>query len=216
MIDTILYLSILCISTLLYGSHFSVLMPPLRWLAVGIGITFVGNLTAVVVWRVLKQPNNLYVFHLLTIGQYVAFALMFSRALVGVAWRRAAVWSAGLFTLVSLAFSLTIQPWTHYNSYALTLYNCLLCVWALQYIRQLFTEIKVASLEKDPMFWVSTAILYTALGNLFVQGLMNYLIQRSTQHALSVYWIQELLNGLQAVLFIVAWYANRRYVRRGV
>lgn len=201
--DTILYVLLLGVSMCLYGINYRILTPPLRSLTAGIAATFVITVYGIYVWRV-EHRDNLYVFHILPIVQYAAYGMMFSR-LVQQRRIRPFVWlTVVLFASISLTLSLTIQPWTQYNSYALTLFNVLIVFWSGYYLWRTFIDIKIVALEREAQFWVCAGLFFTSLGNFFVQGLMDYLIQISEQQALAVYWIQELMGFILFGIFLLA------------
>ncbi|RIV27109.1 hypothetical protein DYU11_01980 [Fibrisoma montanum] len=201
--DTLLYLTMLGVCTVLYVLNYRILTPPLQALTLAITATFVITGYGVYVWRV-ENRDNLYVFHFLPVAQYVAYGLMFRGMLAQTVIQRLISVTIVLFSVVSFGISLTIQPWNQYNSYALTLFNTLIAYWAGHYLWRIFIDSKISSLEKEPLFWISAGLFFTSLGNFFVQGLMNYMISVSNQYALLVYWIQELMNFIVISIFLLA------------
>ncbi|WP_381519785.1 hypothetical protein [Spirosoma soli] len=105
---------------------------------------------------------------------------------------------------------MTVQPWSQYNSYALTLFNTLTGIWSGYYLWRIFIDVKITSLEKEATFWVCAGLFFTSLGNFFVQGLMQYMISVSNQYALTVYWIQELMGFVLFGVFLIALYIHLR------
>jgi hypothetical protein len=101
-------------------------------------------------------------------------------------------------------FAFTIQPLNAYNSYAVIIKNSLLSIWILCYYRELFVLLHINRIEQEPLFWISTGVLFYSLGDFFVEGLMNYLISHSMDLAQKLYYIYYLLNILLYLTFIMA------------
>jgi hypothetical protein len=200
------------VSTYWYTINYRILTPPLQTLTINITVTFAVTLYAIYVYKV-ERSNNIYIFHILPIIQYLLYGRLFTQ-LFGQIFVKRLVWlSVGLFTVVSLLLSFTIQPWDKYNSYAATLFNLLIVLWSGYYLWRTLIDTKVIALEKEALFWIIVGLLVTSLGNFFVQGLMNYLITNSDSYALAVYWIRELMSFVLFISFLVALFIYIRQSR---
>ncbi|MVM31005.1 hypothetical protein GO755_13275 [Spirosoma sp. HMF4905] len=208
--DTFLYITLMGVSTYLYSINYRVLTPSLRLLAINITVLLAGTLYAIYVWRIENKPN-IYIYHILPIIQYTLYGLLFSQLIEQALIKRIIWLSIGLFGCISIILSSTVQPWHQYNSYGITLFNILIGLLAGYYLWRTFIDIKVVALEKEAMFWVATGLFFTSLGDFFVQGLMDYLITNERQHALTVYWIHELMQFLLLATFLLALYVYLRY-----
>jgi hypothetical protein len=80
----------------------------------------------------------------------------------------------------------------------------LLAAWVLSYYRELFVLLHVSRIEQEPLFWISTGLLFYSLGDFFVEGLMNYMISHSMELAQKFYYVYYLLNILLYLSFIMA------------
>ncbi len=210
--DTYLYIALMGVSTYWYTINYRILTPPLQTLTINITVTFAVTLYAIYVYKV-ERSNNIYIFHILPIIQYLLYGRLFTQ-LFGQIFVKRLVWlSVGLFTVVSLLLSFTIQPWDKYNSYAATLFNLLIVLWSGYYLWRTLIDTKVIALEKEALFWIIVGLLVTSLGNFFVQGLMNYLITNSDSYALAVYWIRELMSFVLFISFLVALFIYIRQSR---
>ncbi|GAB4056212.1 hypothetical protein GCM10028810_71590 [Spirosoma litoris] len=208
--DTLLYVGLMGVSTYLYSINYRVLTPPLRLLTINITLTFATTLYAIYIIKATKD-DNIYLYHILTIVQYSLYGLQFGQ-LDESSSRKRLIWlSIILFDIGALLLSLTIQPWTQYNSYAITIFNVLMALLSGHYLFRVFMDIKVLALERDAMFWIAAGLFFTSLGNFFVQGLMQHLISSSGPYALTVYWIHELMDCLLFAFFLRALYVYLRY-----
>jgi hypothetical protein len=78
-------------------------------------------------------------------------------------------------------------------------------MWILLYYRQLFIQLKIIKLEREPLFWISTGLLFYAFGSFFVEGLMKELIDYSLALASKYYYnILIVLVSFLYVMFIVS------------
>lgn len=211
MLDTILYIVLMGVSTYVYTLNYRVLTPPLRALAINITLTFLIMLCAIYILKIEKKPN-IYLFHILPIIQYGLYGYMFGQFFEQKLAKRLVWASVVLFTVVSLTLSFRVQFWSQYNSYAMSLYNVLLSIWSIYYLWRVFVDVKLMALEREASFWISTGLLFTSLGSFFVQGLMDYLLKSSLEYALAVYWIYELMNFVLFGIFLLALYVYLRYL----
>ncbi len=208
--DTLLYVALMGVSTYLYTVNYRVLTPPLQLLAINITVTFIATLYAIYIVRV-DRKDNIHIYHILSIIQYTLYGLLFSKSIEQRFIKRLIWLSIGLFGSISLILSLTIQSWSQYNSYEITIFNVLISCWSGYYLWRTFVDVKVLALEREALFWVATGLFFTSLGNFFVQGLMDYLITNSEPYALTVYWIHELMDFVLFGIFLLALYVYLRY-----
>ncbi|GAB3960855.1 hypothetical protein GCM10028805_59100 [Spirosoma harenae] len=207
--DTYLTIAILAVNTLLYLVNYRILTPPLQILAINISITLAATLYAIYLWAILRGVN-IHVYHILIIVQYALYGWLFVQANDQPLVKRVIKLSIGLFALISLAISFTIQPWNQYNSYAGTVFNLLIILLSGYYLWKTFVDGKVVALEREALFWVSIGLFFRSLGNFFADGLMNYLIRKSDSSDLAVYRIHE---GMEFFLFSTFFYALIVYLR---
>jgi hypothetical protein len=211
--DVVIYFTfaVLCLS--LFLLRYYRLSKAMRWVGIAHGINTISLATGQVM-MMNGVKNNLFIFHFSLLFIYASYAVAYYFALSQVTTKRLILLSIGLFVLVSLGITYTIQPIDKYNSYAMILSYLLLIVLSLTYVYTLFSEVKIAGLEQDPMFWVSIGLLFTSLGGFFANGLMSYLIRESRQVAYEIYMVEELMSLLLVFTLIVALLADRLFVRK--
>ncbi|RYF78304.1 MAG: hypothetical protein EOO39_01780 [Cytophagaceae bacterium] len=208
--ETILFFGLALVSLALFLIRFRLLSKAMKWVGVAHGV----NVLSLVIGQIMKMKgstNNLFIFHFALILIYAAYATAFYYAIATTRFRQIVLVSIGVFTLAALGFMATIQPLVEYNSYALTLANLLLPCWSLMYLYRLFSEVKIASLERDPFFWVSIGLLFTSLANFFGSGLMSYLIHESRDYAYKVYMLEETMTILLFAILGVAVMADKLF-----
>lgn len=60
------------------------------------------------------------------------------------------------------------------------------------------------SITRSPLFWVATGILVYFTGNLFIEGLLNYLMERSMELARHAYEMSFVFTYLFFIMLTVA------------
>jgi hypothetical protein len=158
-----------------------------------------------------KLGNNLFLYHILTPIQYSFIALLYRDQIQNPRYKKIIIASIPLFILFSLAISGTIQGFSDYNSYALLLKYILTILWILVYLRQLVVAEYYTSLQREPLFWISTALLIHAVGNIFVEGLANYLIANFGNYFTKIYYIYSVLNYMLFLFFTIAFLIYKAY-----
>lgn len=196
------HFALLALNILLWLVKFRYLNTSLRLLGLLLLLTLLFEVYAA--FLMFNQVRNLYLFHYLTPLQYVLTALLFRSTLHSVRFRTIITYSIPVFLVISLLISLTVQGTNDYNSYALMLKSLLTTCWVLCYFREIFSGLRLVRLETEPMFWVSTGMLFYALGSFFAEGLMNYLLLQSYPFALQLYYLSVLLGYLLYSAFLVA------------
>lgn len=149
--------------------------------------------------------NNLFVYHVLIPVQYCFYAYLYYCYIEFTTIKKLILFSVGLVITAAVVLALTVQPLDNYNSYVIILSNFLLCIWVLSYYRQLFVHLRIVSLKQEPLFWISTGLLFFALGDFFVEGLMKALLEQSLEMARWYYYnIYVPVLCLLYVLFIIS------------
>ncbi len=149
--------------------------------------------------------NNLFIYHVLVPVQYAIYSLIYYLRIDSGSIKKIILLSVFLVAAAALVLALTIQPLHSYNSYVIVLSNFLIVMWILLYYRQLFIQLKIIKLEREPLFWISTGLLFYAFGSFFVEGLMKELIDYSLALASKYYYnILIVLVSFLYVMFIVS------------
>lgn len=196
--------------------HFSLVLLPLalclfKYRALGADLRILGITIAVTLliegyaaYLVFQLTRNLYLYHLLIPIQYTLFSLVFYKALEGATSRKAILVSIPLYLLTVLLITLHLQTTSEFNSYARLIKNALLACWALLYYQEVFRDLRVARLDREPMFWISTGLFFYSLGSFFVDGFMNYLLALSYETAHTLYYISVFLGYMLYATFLIA------------
>lgn len=128
--------------------------------------------------------------------------------------RRVIIWSAVVFAAAYLANLGAGQGLYTFNSYSYLLSSFLLVAWVLSYFQQVLRAGEPLSLTREPIFWISTGLLFFNLGHFLYLGLLNYLLAVNQSWARRYGTISILLNILNYSLFTVAFLCQLRRPRQ--
>ena len=84
------------------------------------------------------------------------------------------------------------------------------------YFKEKLEETGNVALKKDPLFWITTGILFYFLGNVFVEALLNYLIKKEINIARSLYKKSYIFSYLLFILIITGFLVipNKKIIAR--
>jgi len=153
----------------------------------------------------LLKRNNLFLMPIYTVGELVLLGLLYKRNLHSVALTRALPWVLAAFTAYVVADSLAGPGLHWFRPGQQVLQSLLVLGMVALYFRKLLNELRVRSLEREPMFWVSTGLVIYFLGYLQIALFSNYLLSHySSQFNINVWGIQVLLSIVLHSCYIMA------------
>jgi len=205
--DVYVYFSLLFLSLACWLSRFRDLSPALKALGVPLLATLV--MEGYAAYLMFQMTNTVWLYHFITPVQYTLYAFVFYHGLAGAGIKKTVLVSVPLYLLASLFIILQLQSSSEYNSYARLMKDALIVCCALVYYWEVFTKLQVIRLAREPMFWVSTGLLFYSLGNFFADGLMNQLLEQSYRLAHAVFYINVFLGLLLHATFLVAFWLTR-------
>ena len=152
-----------------------------------------------------NRTNNLFIYHLLVPIQYIFHSFIFYYYIESNKIKKIILFSIPVVIVTAIFLTFSIQPIEKYNSYVIVITSFFTCAWILIYYRQLFIQLTIINIEKEPLFWISTGLLVYSLGNFFVEGLMKELIEHSMEMAKWYYYnVYMLLLSFLYIMFIIA------------
>lgn len=150
---------------------------PFRQLIFFLLILAIGNTLAIYIFEILRVENNLFLFHYLAPLEYIALCIVFYNSLESRTFKKAIIISIPGFVLLCVFLSMYVDGLSENNSNARIVEALLVTIWILLYFRQLSTTDKILHIKRNPLFWVYIGLMFYFLGTLFLQGLLNYIIE---------------------------------------
>ena len=153
----------------------------------------------------LLKKNNLFLMPIYTVGELILLGLLYERNIRAAAFTRALPWVLAAFTAYVVADSLAGPGLHWFRPGQQVLQSLLVLGMVTMYFRKLLNELRVRSLEREPMFWVSTGLVIYFLGYLQIALFSNYLLSHySSQFNINVWGIQVLLSIVLHSCYIMA------------
>jgi hypothetical protein len=206
--DIYIYFVLLTVNACLWGAKLGHLSPGIKVLGVAILTTLA--MESFAFYLMEQNTNNLFLYHMLIPIQYILYTVVFLFSLSRPREKKVLLASIPLYLLVIILIMLLLQSTVEFNSYARVLNNILISGWALLYYREVFTGFRIVNLTKEPMFWVSTGLMFFSLGSFFVDGLMNHIIETSSELGETLYYIKVFLGFLLNTTFLFAFLLSKR------
>lgn len=135
----------------------------------------------------LQKINNLFLYRIFTPVEYALLCLMYYPSFRNSSIKKAVHWSVYGFFAVCALLTFFAEGWLVVDSYAKIIESLLITIWILIYFRQLLATNRILSLNNDPLFWINLGFLIYFIGNLFIQGLLNQLIEHNRELAQRLY-----------------------------
>lgn len=147
--------------------------------------------------------NNLYIFHLFTILQFILLTLVMEKGLTPFLTKRVLRRIALGFTLFALLDAFWWNGVHNFNNYARPLSSILLLCFALIFFYKTLRELQIKTLERAPLFWLSIGILIYQAGSLLIFLFSNYV--KTSEAALVTIWgIHAIFNILLNISYSIA------------
>lgn len=164
--------------------------------------TVIESIGMALLW--LRMPN-LFLFPIAIVGEAGLLLLLYSRALQSRLLKRLTPWLLGLLVVYALFDSWLVPGLVRFRPSLQVTGDLLSLTLGGLYFRKLMNELHVARPERDPLFWISTGLVVTSLGNLFISLFSNYLLQNYPPELNRYIWrIHTILVGLLYTCYCVA------------
>lgn len=195
-------------------TRWRLLVGPYRYLAVYVIIGFV--LEAVLYYTsTFLHVNNLWVVHLYVPVQFLFLSAVYYQVLSPKRIRIAILVLSGLVLAVSVLNAFMVGGLLLFNTYASAMASAVLILYALFYFDQVFRELRVKRLERDPVFLLSAGSLLYFSGTILGSVFMNTLLAESMTVAWVIYFINRGLSTVfKIVLALALWLAARQETER--
>jgi hypothetical protein len=150
-----------------------------------------------------KGQNNLFLYHILIPFQY-AFLCYYFLLLFDQTKNKKILLVSAISVVVVLILSLFFNSISQYYSYASMMKNIIISVLALIYFRRIFISNVNFENHVEESVWVCTGLFINSLGNFFIEGSMNYLMETDRSISIKLYYLHLALDFLFSIIFICA------------
>jgi hypothetical protein len=156
-----------------------------------------------------KGINNHAIGNTFIIIQYLFLSAVFYLSFGSYIIRKGLLVVAVLFTVFGIVNLLSMQGHDCFNTWTLGLANLLLMLVALLFYYKLFKEGKVQRLERYPMFWVASAVLFYAAGCFFLFISSNYALAESNEFLYAKWSIHSVINIITNLCYAIGLWLSK-------
>jgi hypothetical protein len=140
-----------------------------------------------------QRRNNLFIMPIYTASEFALLALVYGHTLQSKRFNQLIPWLVGVFTAYVLFDSLYPAHLIVYRPGQQVLQGLLVICFTLLYFWKLLRELRVTTLRKEPMFWVSAGLLLYFLGYLQIALFSNYILRYSKEFTQLVWAVHSCL-----------------------
>jgi len=201
------YLVILVINTLISVFRYQQLPAKVKTITPYLLIALATDLSSR--WLFAKHLNNLYLLHIYTLLEFVAWSYFYQRLFQGKKWSQTKMpWLVGAVSILVIANSIFLEPVTGFNSNAKTLVQVILIAYSIYYFFITFGKIDLRQPLPRSVSFINFAVLLYYSGSLFIFMFSKLMasqgIASSMQHG---FWAINalLLVLLHALIFVSLW-----------
>jgi hypothetical protein len=119
--------------------------------------------------------KNLWLYNISTTFEFVFYAYIFGHQLREPAFKKAVFSFMIVYPVIVLLNLLFIQGINEFHSYTMVLGSIFMIIFCCRYFYELLQSPLEGHLLRDPMFWISTGILFFYLGDFSYNLLFNLL-----------------------------------------
>jgi hypothetical protein len=167
-----------------------------------------------VVYLGYQKVNNLPLLNILTMAEFTLLSLIYYHLFQEELLKRFIKISIHVFIAFTFLFSTFVKGWYEFSDVPRAIESLILVIFSLMYFRKLLTDLNVFYIEREPAFWVSTAVLFYFSGTLFMYIFSSYLALQHTDVMKQVWHIQSMLNIIFNLLLAVGmWYSRQKFSR---
>ncbi len=164
------------------------------------------ELIANILWY--QKLNNLPIYHFYTIIEFLCIASIYKDALHKLFPKYVFTTVAVVFTIFCIVNMSFFQSMFTFNSNATTTLGLLVIFLTISYFYTLLKEVKYASLERNPMFWLNAGFLIYFSSNLLLFFISNSLSTEAAEVNFLVWGLHAIVNIVLVIFFIIAIWVN--------
>jgi len=166
-------------------------------------ITWKWELHKTAYWNYTQE--NLWIYNLFLIIRHLFLLAFFYYILDSVLLKKLILWSLIPSAFIAIINYFFIETPHTVNNYAVVISNVIAILLALALFNQLLKDKKIIKLNTDTKTWISLGIFIYYSGTLPFFIFFNYLLKEHLSMALSYLYINDALNIIMYILYLIAY-----------
>jgi hypothetical protein len=198
------YLYILAAAILSGSLLLTRLQPPMvKWFVPFLALTLIIELTGLITSRM--NLRNLWMFNLFTCLEFLFYSYFYSRILINPKWVRVIRICMVVYPILFLVNIFWIEGFLKFHTITYRIGSVMVVTWCYLYFRQLMRAPGYQSIFRDPVFWISTGLLFFYTGFFFYMS-AGYILLYVPLSISRIVWnaISDTLNTLLYTSYLIA------------
>lgn len=150
-----------------------------------------------------NKQSNIFIYNLFTAFEFCFYFFFFHFVLKKYFKKSKTYYIITLYAALALVNIFLIQGKHNFHTYTYILGSMICIILSITYFYFLFKYSKVSNLSKDPVFWISAALLLYYSCTLPVYGIINFLSNLSVPFYKGFIFIIEFMNIALYLLFTI-------------
>jgi hypothetical protein len=172
-------------------------------------LLFTALLETVGYYLARHKIQNLWLYNLSTLVEVTFLSFIYSKAIEMPAVRKVIHWFLGFYVVLFLVNATFFQGWHEFHTFTYVAGGLALLTWVGIYFIQLVQTPQFADLTRQPLFWISTGLLFHYTGKTPYLGMLNYLIENHLDVAKKYYVLVQILIVVEYCLLSAGFLCRR-------
>ncbi|MEM8969004.1 MAG: hypothetical protein AAGE93_21485 [Bacteroidota bacterium] len=141
--------------------------------------------------------------HFYTLSEFIILALFFRTIIYNDTIKKGLILMIIVFGLFKIVDMVLITGTEKLDSLAITISSFFFTGLALLFYWQTFQRLEVEALERYPLFWINTGILFYFAGNLITFMFSNYITQQGYEYFITHWLLHNFFSLFKYVAFSI-------------
>jgi hypothetical protein len=151
------------------------------------------------------NDSNHWFYNIFTVIEFLLYTYIFSLAITNAKIKSIMRWSIPTFLIVAAINIFFIQKFYKFHTISYRIGAVMIVIWCYLYFRQLLQLEEDIVLAKNPMFWVSTGLLFFYLGFFVYMSAFDVIVYKNLSYNKDLWHgISYSLNTLLYCCFLIA------------
>lgn len=170
-----IYLYILAIAIITGAFRYKKLYPQfIRWMVPFLALSLAVEITGLVMSK--NGIQNLWMYNFFTSFEFVFYSLLFRKVLNSDFVKKIINYTVVAYLVLFLLNIIFVQGFTKYHTITYRIGSVMVVIWCYLYFRQLMRSAGYVSLFKEPLFWITTGLLFFYTGFFFYMSAADILL----------------------------------------
>jgi len=209
------YLYIIAISIIVGLVRFRALSPSLiRWFIPFLVATLAVEITGLVMWT--HRLNNNKMYNIFTSIEFIFYSLLFRSVIEDSSIKKIILSAIFVYPILFLINTAFIQNFSHFHTITYRIGSIMVVTWCYLYFRQLMLSEKYISLFRNPLFWISTGLLFFYTGFFFWMSADVLFFVNVPVDGTLWFILSDTLNALLYTCFLISFLCQIKITKKSL